>query len=462
MHSTILRVVKHQSFMLWLTIFIAIAAILMALPRFEVKIDRQIGPVPIKIDTVIGGYNIDANFFGLQFKRNLKFQPGLDLQGGVQAVLEADMSQIDPSLYNDALDSVKNVIERRVNFLGVTEPNIYSSVNNDKYRIVIELPGVTDTQKVVELLGQTAQLDFREENPDAKDPKGTDLWLKTDLTGKYLKRAQVGFDPRTGAPQVQLSFDEKGKELFAAITQRNINKRLAIFLDETPITAPTVNTAILDGEAVISGQFTLDEAKDYAIQFNAGALPAPVSIISQKNIGPTLGQDTVNKSIFAGLIGLLLVAVFMVINYRLLGVFSIIGLVIYGSLTVAIYKFVPITLTLSGIAGFILSIGMAVDSNILIFERIREELRMGKDTFSAISIGFTRAWDSIRDANTATLITVFLLFNPMNWDFLVTSGTVRGFALTLGLGVLLSLLTGVVLSKTLIFQFYPMKKGQIK
>lgn len=467
---------KRQGFWLWITIFTAIVSLLMALPRYEIKVDRQIGPIPIKIDTVIGDYDIDANLFGFRFQRDLRFQPGLDLQGGVQAVLEADLSEIEEDLYDEALDSAKEIIERRINFFGVVEPNIYTSVADGSHRIVVELPGVTDTEEVINLIGQTAQLDFREEAPEPTDAETvesaseeeapsdpiTDPWVKTELTGKYLKQAQVGFDPNTSQPLVEITFDDEGAEMFAELTKNNIGKRIAIFLDDVPITAPTVEQAIVGGQAVIQGQFTTEQANNLALQLNAGALPVPVSIISQKNIGPTLGEETIEESIFAGLVGILLVGVFMVINYRLLGVFALVGLTIYGLLTLAIYRYIPVTLTLSGIAGFILSIGMAVDANILIFERIREELRMGKDTAVAIKVGFARAWDSIRDANSATLITVFILFNPLNWSFLVTSGTVRGFALTLGIGVLLSLFTGVIVTKALIFQFYPMQRNPLE
>lgn len=440
----------------------------MALPRWEIKFDQTVTvPVvnwsfPVKVDLTVGDYDIDFSLLGFSFQRDLRFLPGLDLQGGVSATLEANMQEIEPDRRTDALASVKEVIERRVNFLGVTEPNVYTSVRGDNYRVVVELPGVTDTNQVVNIIGETAQLDFREEFPleDQADvpPPEQEPWKRTDLTGKFLERAQVIYDPNTGQPLVQLSFDDEGAKLFEEITKRNIDKRLAIFLDERPITAPVVQQTIAGGQATISGEFTLEAARNLVVQLNAGALPVPVSIVQQKNIGPTLGQETVNKSIWAGLAGLGLIAVFMLVNYQLLGVFAILSLLIYGVLTLAIYKFVPVTLTLSGITGFVLSFGLTVDTNILIFERIREELRAGRKIRAAFNLGFSRAWDSIRDANTATLITVFVLFNPFNWNFLITSGTVRGFALTLGIGVLLSLLTGVVITKTLIYRLYPVKE----
>lgn len=450
---------KRQTFWLWMIIFIATLSLLMALPRYEVKIDQKIGPWQVKIDRTIGDYDIDFSLFGFHFQRDLRFLPGLDLQGGVSATLEADMKDIPADRYEDALSSLKEVISRRVNYLGVVEPNIYTSVRGDKYRIVVELPGVTDTNQVLSVIGETAQLDFREENPDSQ---ATEPWKPTELTGKYLKRAQVVFDPTSGQPLVQIVFDTEGAKLFEDVTRRNIDKRLAIFLDDRPITAPVVSQAIVGGEATISGQFDLASANNLAVQLNAGALPVPVAVVKQQNIGPTLGQETINQSIKAGVVGIALVALFMIVNYRLLGMFSIIGLLIYGLMTLAIYKYIPVTLTLSGITGFILSIGLAVDANILIFERVREELRTGRNMRTALNLGFTRAWDSIRDANTATLITVFVLFNPFNWDFLVTSGTVRGFAVTLGIGVLLGLFTGVIMTRTLIYSFYPMREKEVK
>lgn len=431
----------------------------MVLPRIPIKIDTQIGSLPIKIDTAVGDYDVNANLFGFRFFRDLKFQPGLDLQGGVRVVMEADMKEIPADRQETAVSSVKDVIERRVNFLGVTEPNIYTSRKGDQYRVVVELPGVTDTKQVVDTIGQTAQLEFRE-IPEGKDQfsitESIEDWKVTELNGKYLDRADVVFDPTTGAPMVQLTFNGDGADLFEEITRRNIDKPLAIFLDNRLLTAPTVQSAISGGQATIQGQFTVDVANNLVVQLNAGALPVPVTIVQQKNIGPTLGQEAVQKSIVAGVVGLVLVGLFMVINYGLLGIFAIAALIIYGLMTLAIYKFVPVTLTLSGIAGFILSIGLAVDASILIFERIREERRLGKSKRAAVNLGFTRAWDSIRDANLASLVTVFVLFNPFDWEFLVTSGTVRGFALTLGIGIVLGLFTGVLVLKSLIYAFYPM------
>jgi len=432
---------------LWLIILISLAAFLIALPKIHLKFEKG----SVKIDQEIGGYNLDFDFWGMKFKRVLEFKQGLDLQGGLQVTLQADMAKIKEADRSQALGSVKNVMERRVNLFGVAEPNIYTSKTSNDYRIIVELPGLKDTKDALALIGQTAQLEFREvdETANAQVP-----FKPTDLTGKDLTKALVSFNSTSGEPQVEISFNSSGANKFEEITKRNIGKPLAIYLDNILVSAPTVQTAISGGQAIISGQFTVEEANKLAIQLNAGALPVPVKVIRQSEVGPTLGQDSVNKSVRAGLFGLLVLAFFMIVYYGRLGILATFALIIYSLITLAIYKFVPITLTLPGIAGFILSIGMALDSNILIFERLKEELRVGRPLKAAMELGFGRAWNSIRDANLATLITVFILFNPLNWSFLNVSGMVRGFALTLGLGIFVGLFTQIVVVRTLVRVFY--------
>ena len=387
----------------------------------------------------------DFKVFGKSVNPDFSLRKGLDLQGGLQLVLEADMSEVSEGDRDKALESTRVIMERRVDFLGVSEPVVQTSRLGSSYRIIIELPGVADPQEALGLIGQTAQLDFRE---------GDTLSTKTGLTGKDLTSALVDFDPSTGVPQIALDFTAEGERKFEEITGRNVGKPLAIFLDDVLLTAPTVQQKIVGGNAVITGDFSLEDARLIVAQLNAGALPTPISVLERRQIGPTLGQEALEKSVVAGLLGLSLVVFFMVGNYGRLGILATVALTIYAVLTLALYKLIPITLTLSGIAGFILSIGMAVDANILIFERIKEERRWGRDSKTAMELGFGRAWDSIRDANIATLATVFILFNPFNWQFLVTAGVVRGFALTLGLGVLISLFTGVVVTRTLVRVFY--------
>ena len=433
--------------LLWLIILISLAAFFVALPKVQLKFEKG----SVKIDQEIGGYNLDFDFLGMKFKRVLEFKQGLDLQGGLQVTLQADMAKIKEADRSQALGSVKNVMERRVNLFGVAEPNIYTSKTSNDYRIIVELPGLKDTKDALALIGQTAQLEFREvdETANAQVP-----FKPTDLTGKDLTKALVSFNSTSGEPQVEISFNSSGANKFEEITKRNIGKPLAIYLDNILVSAPTVQTAISGGQAIISGQFTVEEANKLAIQLNAGALPVPVKVIRQSEVGPTLGAESVNKSVRAGLFGLLVLAFFMIVYYGRLGILATLALIIYSLITLAIYKFVPITLTLPGIAGFILSIGMALDSNILIFERLKEELRLGRPLKAAMELGFGRAWSSIRDANLATLITVFILFNPLNWSFLNVSGMVRGFALTLGLGIFVGLFTQIVVVRTLVRVFY--------
>lgn len=385
---------------------------------------------------------------------------GLDLQGGSHLVLEADMSGIDPADRNDALLSVKEIIARRVDLYGVSEPLIQTAKVKDSDRLIVELPGVNDVAQAVSLVGQTAQLDFRESreaSESAKEASGSAvIFISTGLTGADLKKAGVSFagqGAQSGQPVVDLEFTGEGAKKFAALTQANVGKPLAIFLDNQLLTAPLVNEPILDGRAVISGNFTADNATQLSIQLNAGALPVPVRVIAQKNISATLGTASINQSVRAGAVGLILVFLFMVILYRWSGVIAGAGLIIYGLITLSLYRLIPVTLTLPGIAGFILSMGMAVDSNILIFERLKEERRSGRPFSVALELAFGRAWDAIKDANITTIVVSLILINPFNWQWLNTSGMVRGFALTLFLGVLTSLFTGIIVTRTLMRTF---------
>ncbi len=399
------------------------------------------------------------------FSRDLTLKKGLDLQGGTHLVLEADMLNIDPADRSDALESSKQIISRRVDLYGVSEPVIQTSTLKDAYRIIVELPGIQDINQAINLIGQTAQLDFREtpeKNPDPAEFASPSAVAKifnfvpTGLTGKDLKKATVSFgqSQTSGQPVVDLEFTNEGGQKFAAITQKNLHLPLAIFLDQQLVTAPVVNEAILSGRAVISGNFTPESASQLTIQLNAGALPVPIKIVEQKNISATLGSDSVKKSLTAGLLGLSLVMLFMFLYYGFNGLIADMALLLYGLITLSIYKLIPITLTLPGIAGFILSVGMAVDANILIFERMKEELRANRPFPIAMELGFGRAWDSIKDANVTTIITSLILLNPLSWQFLNTSGLVRGFALTLLIGVLISLFTGIVVTRSLMRLFY--------
>ena len=407
---------------------------------------------------------IHFSFLGLTVDKKFSTNLGLDLSGGSHLVLEADMKDIPQADRAAALDSARQVIERRVNFFGVSEPIVQTATTKNNFRIIVELPGISDVKQAIALIGQTAQLDFREfTDPDASVSAITtyaDLMMMTKpvgLTGKDLKRATVTFDTTTGSPEVGLQFTSEGGKKFGDVTRRLVGKPLGIFLDDAPITIPVVKQEIIDGQAVINGTFTQDEAKNLALQLNAGALPVPVSVVEKSTVGATLGKTSVEKSVYAGSVGLVIVAVFMIAQYGWLGFLADMALVVYGLLTFAIFRSIPITLTLPGIAGFILSIGMAVDSNILIFERFKEEKRAGRPWKVAMELGFGKAWDSIRDANFTTLITCAILYNPGNWEFLPSSGMVRGFAVTLFIGVLASLFTGIIVTRTFVRVLYKEK-----
>lgn len=490
---------------------------------------------------------------------NVPLRLGLDLQGGTHLVYSADMSGIQPGDRESALQGVRDVIERRVNSLGVSEPVVQTQTIGGDYRVIADLAGITDITEAINLIGETPTLDFRElqqqEDAPAIDveavrtkaegvlaralagedfsaladefsedpgnvtadgqkaggdlgfaPRGTfvpefetvlfdtlkdgevspDLvetqfgfhiikrvesregintngepqtevhgqhilfstqsqapttFVHTDLTGKQLTRADVIFDQQTGAPAVQLTFNDEGKTLFAAITERNVGQPVGIFLDGTPISTPVVQQAIPDGIATITGTFTLPEAKELAQRLNAGALPVPVTLVTQQNVGASLGKVSVEKSVIAGVIGLLAVIVFMVVFYRLPGAISVFALLLYTLVTFALFKLLSVTLTMAGVAGFILSIGIAVDANILIFERLKEELRDGQEIRFAIEEGFRRAWTSIRDSNISSLITTMVLM----W---FGTSLIKGFAITLALGILVSMFSAITVTRT--------------
>jgi len=442
---------KKRNTTLLFIILLTLLAIYIDLPE-KFRIKGKIGKH--SFDFSINRPAINIKIGNFQIKKDLKIVQGLDLQGGTHLIFEADMQGLPPQDRSQALEAAKQNIEKRINFFGVSEPTVQTAKSGESQRIIVDLPGIKDINQAIELIGQTAQLEFWEENPDPKASESGQLFLKTDLTGKDLKKSQVDFDNQTGQPVVSLEFSGEGAKKFAEITKRNVGRMVAIYLDGIPISAPRVEEPILEGKAIIRGNFDLNQAKNLSIQLNAGALPVPVKIIEQKNIGATLGQESVQESLRAGLVGLILVAFFMASYYGKLGILANIALIIYGLITLALYKLIPVTLTLPGLAGFLLTIGMAVDSNILIFERMKEEIRSGKPLKMAMELGFGRAWDSIRDANVCTLITGFILFNPLNWSFLNVSGMVRGFAFTLIIGTILSLFTGIVVSRTLIRIFY--------
>lgn len=432
-----------------LIVFVTVISIFLALPR-PLQLNFSFLGQPVNINQDLPGFSL----FG--FQRDLKLKQGLDIRGGTEVVLKADMSQIEPEDRSTALESAREIISRRVDLYGVAEASVTTSVNQSDYRLVVQLPGIDQPQEALNLIGQTARLEFATPvvSDDASASGQIIGFTATDLTGADLRLAQVTFQTQDRQPAVSLQFRDQSKDKFADLTRQYLSQPLAITLDGSIITAPTVQSEIITGEAVITGDFSLEEAQQLAIQLNAGALPVPIEVLSQQNIPATLGQQAVNQSLLAGGIGLLMVIIFMSVYYGWLGIIASFGLLLYGLYTLAIYKLIPVTLTIPGIAGFLLSVGMAVDSNILIFERYKEEIRAGRNWRVALELGFGRAWDSIKDANIATLITGIILFNPLDFSFLNTSGSVRGFALTLILGIFISLFTGIVVTRTFLRLFY--------
>ncbi|MDO8577134.1 MAG: protein translocase subunit SecD [Candidatus Daviesbacteria bacterium] len=377
---------------------------------------------------------------------------GLDLQGGTELILEADTSKVSLSDKDSALESAKEVIERRVNSFGLSEARVQTSKIGEQRRILVDIPGLRDASAAAELVGRPAKLEFKElsatRSAQASGSASVLDFQLTGLTGADLVKASPTFGSSgvNSGPQIALKFNDQGAKKFAEITKRNIDKPLAIFLDDELLEAPTVQQEIIGGDAVITGKFTVEQVKKIASQLNGGALKVPVKIINQFSVGPELGQESVNKSLIAGIIGMTVVILFMGAYYGVLGLVADLALIIYTLLVLAIFKtglFIlpPVTLTLAGIAGFILSIGMAVDANILIFERMKEEIRWGRSKTLALDLGFKRAWSSIWASNVSSLITAAILYG-------MGTSLIRGFAITLAIGVLTSMFTAIVVTRT--------------
>jgi protein-export SecD/SecF family membrane protein len=362
---------------------------------------------------------------------------GLDLVGGAHLVYQVDLSKVAVADKDSVVAGLRDVIEKRVNLFGVSEPQVYTAQSGNSTQLIVDLAGVKSVSDAIQQIGQTPLLQFADVDPN---PSSTQPYIPTNLTGEYITGAQLNFNQTTGAPEVSLTFNDAGAKIFAQMTQKDLGKPIAIFLDGQMIEAPVVQSVISNGQALITGKFTVDSARLLVERFNAGALPAPITLINQQTVSPTLGSDSLKKMILAGIIGTLLVMLFMLIYYRLFGVFASLALIIYTALTLGVFKLIPITLSLSGLAGFILTIGMAVDANILIFERIKEERKRGLPKSSAIEEGFRRAWPSIRDSNTSTIITAVILY-------FFTSSFVQGFALTLLIGVVVSLFSAITTTR---------------
>ncbi len=398
--------------------------------------------VLIVILAIIGGIFIYPQGLGNKYR---PWRLGLDLVGGTHLIYEVDMSQVEYSDRDSVMAGLRDVIERRVNLFGVSEPQVVSAKEADSYRLIVELAGIKDIKAAINEIGLTPFLDFREVIEAPAETENKVKFIPTDLTGRYVKGAQIDFNSTTGAPQVNIQFNDEGAKIFEKLTARNVGKPLAIFLDNNLIEIPVVQERISGGRAQITGKFTVDDAKKMVERFNAGALPAPITLISQQTIGASLGQESLKKAIYAGALGTLAIVLFILGYYRKLGIFASLALVIYIILTAAVFK-LGITMSLAGIAGFILSIGMAVDANILIFERTKEEIKNGLSKMSAIEEGFKRAWPSIRDSNISTIITSVILYY-------FTSSFIKGFALALLIGVLISMFSAITTTRILLRTF---------
>lgn len=422
----------------------------------------------------------DKTVYGQAFAEKFPFKLGLDLSGGVQLVYRADVTSIKPADVRNAMDSLRDVVERRINLFGVGEPVVQIEekggiADEVEERLIVELPGITDVKRAVDMIGQTPKLEFMTERPAEEleaynkaietfnkskeagslDMKAFEVIMKgpyapTELSGRFLERATLEFDQTTREPIISLVFNKQGADLFAAITKENVGKTVAIYLDRElgntePISAPVVREEITGGKAQITGKFTAVEAKTLVGRLNSGALPVDkLELLSTQTISAPLGAKALNAGIWAGIWGLLVVAGFLILWYRLPGIVATVALAMYVVIMLTLFKLFGITLTSAGIAGFILSIGMAVDANILIFERTKEELRKGHGVHDAVREGFARAWTSIRDSNISSIITSLILF----W---FGTSLIQGFALTFGLGVVVSMFSAITVSRIFLY-----------
>ncbi len=438
---------------------------------------HRIKAVYILIFAVLIGYGSYASQFPGSWIGFKPFRLGLDLSGGSHLVYQADVSKVDPAAVADAMKSLRDVVERRVNTFGVSEPiiQVEESTFSDKqnsHKLIVELPGVTDVEEAARSIGATPSLEFKlvsAKTYDAFQASSTvsglststqaaaylALFQPTGLTGRMVSKATLQFNQTTNEPLVGLTFTSEGRDLFATITKNHIGDYLGIFLDGTPISVPVIRDAITDGSGQISGNFTTNSASELVRNLNYGALPVPITLISTQTIGPTLGAAAVNGGIRAGIIAFILIGIFLIAWYRLPGLVAVVALAVYTAIMLALFKFIPVTLTAAGIAGFIITIGMAVDANILIFERMKEELARGRGTFDAMHEGFARAWTSIRDSNVSSIITGVILY------YFGSSSIVTGFALVFVIGVLVSMFTAITASRMFLYAVASQKESKL-
>ena len=412
---------------------------------------------------------------------NFKFKLGLDLNGGTELVYKADLSKATSTSaeLKSSMETLRDVIERRVNIFGVSEPVVrverigFTGADSEQ-QLIVELPGVTDIDKAVAMIGATPSLEFRLVASDTealskqitasstleeKQAITDKMFEYTGLTGRLLKKSALEFNNTTGEAMVSLQFNSEGADLFAKITKENVGRKLAIFLDGDIKSMPNIKEEIDGGNAVISGSFSgsagVKEARTLVNNLNLGALPVPIQLISTQTIGASLGGEAVKASLDAGVWAFLIIALFLIIYYRLPGLLAVIALLIYTVINLALFKLIPVTLTAAGIAGFILSVGMAVDANILIFERMKEELKRGRELGDAVTEGFHRAWTYIRDSNTSSMITAVILY------MFSSTSVVKGFALVFFIGVAVSMFTAITASRTLLLVIKHDNAGRI-
>ncbi len=424
----------------------------------------------IVIAAAIGYFVYSTNHAGARFP----FRLGLDLSGGTHLVYKADVSKIATAAeIADSMTALRDAVERRVNVFGVSEALVQTeqggNLSSDEaaYKLIVELPGVTDVDQAIKTIGATPSLDFRiasatdiadfQKNAAAlatttpldRNPEYLSLFKKTGLDGAMIGKATLQFDSNTNQPMVGLTFTTEGRELFANITKTYTGGFLGIFLDGILIEAPTIREEIPNGQAQISGGFTVEQAQTLVRNINFGSLPIPITLISTQTIGPTLGQEAVRGGIQSGIIAFIIIGLFLIIWYRLPGLVATIAMAVYTIIMLALFKLIPVTLTAAGIAGFIITIGMAVDANILIFERMKEELARGRGSWDAMHEGFTRAWPSIRDSNVSSIITGVILYK------FGSSSVVTGFALVFVVGVLVSMFTAITVSRLFLYAVSP-------
>ena len=439
---------------------------------------QRIKAVYVLIFALLIGYFVYASQIAGSWAGFHPFHLGLDLSGGTHLVYSADVTKLGSADINSSMASLRDVVERRVNTLGVSEPIVQTqlggalSSEGNAYKLIVELPGVTDADQAAAEIGKTPVLEFKlataadlkafqasttiqSEATTTQSAAYIALFKDTGLTGRMVSRASVQFNSTTNVPQVGLNFTTEGAKLFGSITKDNIGNYIGIFLDGNLVSAPVVQSEISGGQAQITGSFALAEVQTIVRDLNFGALPVPISLISTQTIGPSLGQAAVNGGIYAGIVAFIIIGIFLLVWYRLPGLVAVIALGVYTAFMLALFKMIPVTLSAAGIAGFIITIGMAVDANILIFERMKEELRRGRGISDAMHEGFARAWTSIRDSNISSIITGAILY------YFGSTAIITGFALVFVVGVLVSMFTAITASRMFLYAVAPRKTTRL-